>query len=333
MANQVVLTFGGESKNLENAFDQVGAGAKRMGAQVGEAGKGFDKVGEAADRVDTRAMGFRDTLTGVQDSGKGLSQIMKGDLFTGFLTLGMGVGDLASGMFNFLVPMAKSVALTVAHTSATVAHAVATTTVAAATKVWAGVQWLLNIALLANPIVLIVAAILVLVAVIVLIATKTTWFQTIWRLAWTWVKNAAVDVWSWLKDLPHKMGAVFSLLAGAITAPFRFAFNLVARAWNATIGSLSWSVPGWIPGIGGRTISAPHLPTFHTGGVVPGAPGSQMLAVLQAGERVTPAGGGGLVLEIRSAGSRLDDLLVAVLARAVAERGGNVQRVLGGSRA
>ncbi len=165
MANQVVLTFGGESKNLENTFDQVGAGAKRMGAQVGEAGKGFDKVGEAADRVDTRAMGFRDTLTGVQDSGKGLSQIMKGDLFTGFLTLGMGVGDLASGMFNFLVPMAKSVALTVAHTSATVAHAVATTTVAAATKVWAGVQWLLNIALLANPIVLIVAAILVLVAV------------------------------------------------------------------------------------------------------------------------------------------------------------------------
>jgi len=194
-------------------------------------------------------------------------------------------------------------------------------------------QWLWNLSLLASPVTWVVLAIVALIAIIVLIATKTTWFQTIWRLAWTWVKNAAVDVWSWLKDLPHKMGAVFSLLAGAITAPFRLAFNLVARAWNATIGSLSWSVPGWIPGIGGRTISAPHLPTFHTGGVVPGAPGSQMLAVLQAGERVTPAGGGGFVLEIRSGGSRLDDLLVQVLARAVSERGGNVQLVLGGGRA
>lgn len=50
------------------------------------------------------------------------------------------------------------------------------------------------------------------------------------------------------------------------------------------------------------------------------------------------AGGGGgaaspMVLEIRSGGSQLDDLLVEVLSRAVRRRGGNVQTVLGGRNA
>jgi hypothetical protein len=38
---------------------------------------------------------------------------------------------------------------------------------------------------------------------------------------------------------------------------------------------------------------------------------------------------GGIVLEIRSGGSRMDDLLVEVIRRAVREQGGDVQTVLG----
>jgi hypothetical protein len=59
------------------------------------------------------------------------------------------------------------------------------------------------------------------------------------------------------------------------------------------------------------------------------------MAVLQAGETVTPAGGRSTaaVIEIRSGGSALDDALVELLSRAVRRRGGNVQLVLGGRNA
>lgn len=118
-----------------------------------------------------------------------------------------------------------------------------------------------------------------------------------------------------------------------MTWPFRTAFNYISDAWNSTIGSLSWTVPGWVPFIGGNSISVPHIPRFHGGGTVPGPPGQEQLAILQGGEEVSTTRGGGGDIVIRSGGSQLDELLVEVLARAVRRRGGNVQRVLGGVNA
>jgi hypothetical protein len=196
-------------------------------------------------------------------------------------------------------------------------------------------QWAWNAAQLASPTTWIILAVAALVAVIVLIATKTDWFQRAWRASWGWIKDAAMNTWNWLKQLPGWIGTAFARVAGFITAPFRSAFAAIAWLWNNTIGRLSWTVPGWVPGIGGNHLSVPNIPKFHSGGVVPGAPGSEMLAVLQAGETVTPAGQGGArtVLEIRSGGTQLDDLLVEVLSRAVRVRGGDVQSVLGGGYA
>lgn len=173
-------------------------------------------------------------------------------------------------------------------------------------------QWLWNIAMAANPIGLIIVAVAALIAIIVIIATKTTWFQTIWRVAWGGIKTAAEAVWNWLKQIPGWIEGVFKTVAGAISAPFRAAFNFVADAWNNTVGRLSWSVPAWIPFIGGKTISVPHLPHFHSGGVVPNTPGGEMLAVLQSGETVTPRGaaGGGVAVRVAPGG---DSALAAML--------------------
>lgn len=222
----------------------------------------------------------------------------------------------------------------IAYSAAVRAYYAWTTIVSAATKVWAAVQWVLNVALTANPIGLIIVGIAALVAVIVLIATKTKWFQTAWAASWSWIKKAASNTWDFIKKIPGWIGTAFAKVSNAITAPFRAAFNLVSDAWNNTIGSLSWSVPGWIPGIGGNTISVPNLPHFHSGGTVPGIPGSETLAVLQAGERVSPRGGGDRsVIEIRGDGSALADGLIEILSKAVRGRGGNVQLVLGGRNA
>lgn len=353
MPNQITLTFAGETKNLEQSVDRVGSSMREVDESARSAGDGFDRVGEAADNVDTKAMGFRDTLTGLQDGFAGIKKINQDGLgFESLLLLGFGIGDLASGMFNFLVPAMKSAVTWMRSFSlATAAQAVQQKTIAAATKVWAGVQWLLNAAMAANPVILITLAIIALIAIIVLIATKTTWFQSIWKAmvrafhasmqfimslfrAWGSVVSTVYGkIWSALSSLPRRLKSVFSALPGIITWPFRTAFNMVARAWNATIGRLSWTVPGWIPGIGGNSISAPRLPTFHKGGTVPGAPGQEVLGVLQAGETVQPIGGGNrTVLEIRSGGSSLDDALVKILRNAVRVRGGNVQLVLGDGR-
>ncbi|QJY51248.1 hypothetical protein [Pseudonocardia broussonetiae] len=210
-------------------------------------------------------------------------------------------------------------------------------------------QWGWNAAQLASPTTWIVLGIAALVAIIVLIATQTTWFSDLWSAAWGGIQSAAAAVWDWLKQVPGWIGGAFAAvgawisapfrtgfdwarrtagdawnfirqipgwvggafggIAGAISRPFRWAFNFVADAWNNTIGRLSWTVPGWIPFIGGNRISVPRLPKFHTGGVVPGAPGQEVMAMLQAGERVIPrdrAGNSGGPATVRFAGDTSD---------------------------
>jgi hypothetical protein len=215
-------------------------------------------------------------------------------------------------------------------------------------------QWLWNASLWASPVTWIVLAIAALVAIIVIIATKTTWFQDLWKWAWTGIKEAAGAAWDWIKSsasafwayiqrvwdyflsIPGKIKSAFASVADAVFAPFRWAFNKVSDAWNGTIGRLHWSVPGWVPGIGGNSISAPSLPHFHQGGIVPGGLGAETLAVLQAGERVTAssgvAGHAEEVVLLESSGSDSDEWILASLRRALGLRGGDPIRVLKSSR-
>lgn len=66
-------------------------------------------------------------------------------------------------------------------------------------------------------------------------------------------------------------GMLVSALSGVaelITRPFRDAFNRIAELWNQTIGSLSFSFPEWIPGLGGNRIDVPDIPRFSTFGAL-----------------------------------------------------------------
>lgn len=124
-------------------------------------------------------------------------------------------------------------------------------------------------------------------------------FSKIWDgVQWLW------DKFNWLKD---GIGNVFSAMGDLIIAPYKFAFNTIVSMWNGTVGKLSFTVPTWVPGIGGNTISAPRLTQWaHEGGVVTGAPGANVPMMLQTGEmvlsqdqqamllgRINGAGGGG----------------------------------------
>lgn len=321
MANTVKLTFAGEEKPLVDSFGNVGKASQQMGDNVaksskklddaaGEAENGFGKVGEGADGAERNLIGVHDVIDGT-------ATIMAGPGKQGIVAYIQGWADLAGGLAPLLISLAQTKVATIATT-------VAQKTAAAATKVWAGAQWLMNAALDANPIGLTVIAIAALVAIVVLIATKTTWFQKGWSASWKWIKSAAVDTWNFLKQIPGWIGSAFSKIAGFIIAPYRAAFNGIANAWNNTVGRLSWSVPGWVPFIGGNTISVPNLPTFHSGGVVPGPVGSPQLALLQAGEVVSSraSSGGGNVVPVGSDGTRMGDFLMDLIKTSVSRRGG-----------
>lgn len=220
---------------------------------------------------------------------------------------------------GFVKQAAAAVASKVALVASTVATAAAT-----------AAQWLLNVAMSANPIGLIILAITALVGAIVWIATQTTWFSDLWNWIWgkigepvkaAWefiwgliqwyiglyvgafnmIKEAlitafrtaidwVVNAWKWLTDLPGKLGDAFRAIGGYITAPFKEAFNWIARGWNSTVGNLSFRVPDWVPGIGGNGFSMPKLPLLQHGGEIV----REGLAVVHKGERIIPAGTHGL---------------------------------------
>lgn len=101
------------------------------------------------------------------------------------------------------------------------------------------------------------------------------------------IKTGISTVWGFFQTAKDIIGNVFSNIADAISGPFKTAFNFISDAWNNTVGSLSWSVPGWVPIIGGNKIEAPKLPRFETGGIFNTAMGGGSgLAVLHDNEMI-----------------------------------------------
>jgi hypothetical protein len=277
MPNQVVLTFAGDSKPIESSFDKVGRSAEQMTVRVTEG------VNDTAEKFDYLSSQSSLLSGGIGDVGGALTEAFGEDNPIGAFGAQMEKASAIIMGFTGLADLAVF---------ATNNFKVATLAKAGADRVAAAAQWVMNSALLASPITWIVVAIVALIAVIVLIATKTDWFSKAWRASWGWIKSAASNTWEFLKKIPGWLGTAFSKVADVLTRPFRTAFNLIADAWNNTIGRLSWSVPGWVPIIGGNTISVPNLPHFHAGGVVPGLPGEAVPIMAMAGERVSASGSG-----------------------------------------
>jgi hypothetical protein len=86
-------------------------------------------------------------------------------------------------------------------------------------------------------------------------------------------------------------------LAETITAPFRSAFNSIKNLWNTTVAGFGFTVPSWIPGVGGKSWT---IPTMASGGIVMGP---TLALIGEAGpEAVIPLGGhgvGGVVVNIQ----------------------------------
>lgn len=169
----------------------------------------------------------------------------------------------------------------------------------------AAAQWLLNAALTANPIGLVIAAIVALVAIFVVAYKKVGWFHTAVdaafkgiKIAISWISTAVGDVISFVKshwqtilavltgpigiavkfihdhwtgivavftNVKKAIGSVISDVGTILLAPFKWAFNMIATIWNNTIGKIGFTLPGWL---GGGSWHMPKIPTFAAGGVM-----------------------------------------------------------------
>ena len=114
------------------------------------------------------------------------------------------------------------------------------------------------------------------------------------------------DIWNIISTLKTGIGTIMGGVADVIFWPFKTAFNAIAGLWNNTIGKLSFKVPGWVPGIGGKGFDVPDIPTLAEGGIVTG-PTLAMIGEGNGPEAVIPlsklgqfgiGGGGGITVNV-----------------------------------
>lgn len=98
------------------------------------------------------------------------------------------------------VATGASTTATIGQRIAATASAVAQRAVAAATAVWTGAQWLLNAALTANPIGIVVVAIAALVAAIVIAYKNHEGFRELVQKVWAAIKEAISATIDWFKN-------------------------------------------------------------------------------------------------------------------------------------
>lgn len=168
---------------------------------------------------------------------------------------------------------------------------IATAATATASGIAMAAAWIVGL----GPIGWIIGAIVAVGAAFVVLYNKVGWFRDGVNAAWAWIKEAFSATKDWLinawnstvdffSKIPARIGAIFGGIASFITAPFRLAFNGIATLWNNTVGGMNITVPSWVPGIGGKGFSLPHLPTLAEGATVMPTPGGTVVRVAEAGK-------------------------------------------------
>jgi len=134
----------------------------------------------------------------------------------------------------------------------------------AAMKAWTVIQTAatvaqkaFNLAMEANPIILATAAIVAIGAAIVLAYKKFEPFRKI-----------VDEIGGALKDAFTGTVDAIKTAIGAYLTVYKTMFNTIAKAWNNTIGKLSFHIPSWVPGIGGKGFDVPNIPELADGGIV-----------------------------------------------------------------
>lgn len=165
----------------------------------------------------------------------------------GFIALAVAVGAFTAAM------MAAKVA-TVAQTIASGAMAAKTIIVDGATKLWTASQWLLNAALSANPIGIVIVAITALIAAIIYLWNTNEGFREMIIAVWTaikeffwasleWIRGAWETTWEAIKSfLEMVWDAILAFLTVVVGIPLAIINTILLQPllalWNAVWGAI-----------------------------------------------------------------------------------------------
>lgn len=101
------------------------------------------------------------------------------------------------------------------------------------------------------------------------------YYKTLWnavKTVWGGIQNAIGAVVNWFANTAWpKIKTVAGFIKGiwsGIANAGKTAFNAIASAWNNTVGKLSFTIPSWVPLIGGKGFSMPQIPLLAAGGIV-----------------------------------------------------------------
>lgn len=128
---------------------------------------------------------------------------------------------------------------------------------AAATTAFTAIQGVFNAVMAANPVVLFALAIAGLVIGLVIAYKKFDAFRNIVDAVFGAIKAG----------IKGGMDAIVTYLS-FVMGVYKAIFNGIATLWNNTIGKLSFEVPKWVPGLGGKGFDVPNIPMLANGGIV-----------------------------------------------------------------
>jgi TP901 family phage tail tape measure protein len=101
------------------------------------------------------------------------------------------------------------------------------------------------------------------------------------------VAGVAVSIFDKWKEYTGKLTEILETLFDPLLSAARTVFNLIAGAWNSTVGGFGFKVPDWIPGVGGKEFKIPNIPRLAEGGIVT-APTIAMIGEGGESEAVIP---------------------------------------------
>jgi hypothetical protein len=111
-----------------------------------------------------------------------------------------------------------------------------------------------NIAMALNPFSLIAIAVVGLGGLLVAAYKKFEPFKTVVDAVFGgikyWINNVTIPAIKTMLDV------------------FKTVFNGIASAWNNTVGKIAFTVPKWVPGLGGKGFDMPNIPMLANGGIV-----------------------------------------------------------------
>ena len=196
-------------------------------------------------------------------------------------TVATGLATAATSLYS--AAMNFSLGALITTTAATIASGVATAGLQIATGLATGATWLFNAALAANPIGLIIIGVLALVAGFYMLSDSLGGLGGLWDT----VVSGMAFAWENLADI------VFFLPLTLYKA-FKFAFNGIVKLFNSTLGQLSFTIPDWVPLVGGQKWGIPKIPllaegtaNFEGGQAIVGEEGPEMVN-LPRGAEVIP---------------------------------------------